>query len=220
MTQNFQVVISLCFGQESHSSMFLKEWTNHMYDNHLIYSSTYASNPQFYAKLLFTINNALQIHWRSCSSSTDHLSVNDRILQMTDIQDSILHLNFNQMLPKPKIDKIQAQQDFNKEGKFNNGGKNPGKKGDFDKNKELVYDSEKNHSHWRLKDNENFSKIFYKNQKECPQTSDNKQICMKFFLRGICTKSCQRSHSLSKEDEKKFEAFVYKCREGASKPDF
>jgi len=75
MTQNFQVVISLCFGQESHSSMFLKEWTNHMYDNHLIYSSTYASNPQFYAKLLFTINNALQIHWRSCSSSTDHLSV-------------------------------------------------------------------------------------------------------------------------------------------------
>jgi hypothetical protein len=71
MTQNFNAVISLCFGPDSHSSIFLKDWTNHIYDNRLIYSSIYASDPTFYAKILFTIDNALQIHWRSCASATD-----------------------------------------------------------------------------------------------------------------------------------------------------
>jgi len=44
------------------------------------------------------------------------------------------------------------------------------------KAKDLVHDNDKNHSHWHLKDNENFSRIFYKNQKECPQTSDGKKL--------------------------------------------
>jgi hypothetical protein len=45
MTQNFNAVVSLCFGPNSHSSMFLKDRTNHIYDNRLIYSSIYASDP-------------------------------------------------------------------------------------------------------------------------------------------------------------------------------
>jgi hypothetical protein len=80
MTQSFHAMISLCFGIESHSSIFLKDWTDLIYENRLIYSSIYASDPCFYAKILFTIDNALQIHWQSCSSSIDCLSVNDRIL--------------------------------------------------------------------------------------------------------------------------------------------
>jgi len=221
MTQSFQAVLSLCFGSDSHSSIFLKDWTNHIYGNRLIDSSIYASDPCFYAKNLFTIDNALQIHWRSCSSSSDHISMSNRILRMTDIQDFILHLSFNQMLPKSISHKIQSQQDNNnKDGKLNNGGKFPGKKGKTDKLKDLVYDNNKNHSHWRLKDNKYFSRVFSKNQRECPQTSDGKNICMKFFLRGLCNKSCTRSYSLSKEDENKFEVFINNCRDGASKPDF
>jgi hypothetical protein len=63
MTQNFYAVISLCFGPDSHSSIFLKEWTNHIYDNRLIYSSIYASDLSFFAEVLFSIDSALQIHW-------------------------------------------------------------------------------------------------------------------------------------------------------------
>jgi hypothetical protein len=71
-----------------------------------------------------------------------------------------------------------------------------------------------------LKENENFAQVFNKNQKDCPKKSNGKYICMKFFLHGICNKSCPRSHTLSKEDEKKFETFLHHCREGVSKPDF
>jgi hypothetical protein len=33
MVQNFNAVISSCFGQDTHSSSFFKDWTNHIYDN-------------------------------------------------------------------------------------------------------------------------------------------------------------------------------------------
>jgi len=99
-TQNFHAVVSLCFGPESHSASFLQSWIDHMYDNRLRYSSFQASDPYFFAKVLFTIDNALQTHWHSCSSVPDRSSVNDNILRMSDIQASVLSLNFNQHLPK------------------------------------------------------------------------------------------------------------------------
>jgi hypothetical protein len=68
----------------------------------------------------------------------------------------------------------------------------------------------------KLKKKENFGKIFYSNQKECPKTTEGKMICMKFFLRGVCTKSCNRVHSLSGDDKKKFDAFIKACREKAT----
>jgi hypothetical protein len=73
---------------------------------------------------------------------------------------------------------------------------------------------------WRLQEGENFSKVFYKKQKECPKTGDGKLICMKFFVRGLCDKSCSRAHSLSKEDSKKFEKFLADCCKAAAKKDF
>jgi hypothetical protein len=78
----------------------------------------------------------------------------------------------------------------------------------------------KSKPHWRLKDGENFTKIFYNRQRECPKTSTGKQICMKFFICGIWDSSCNRAHLLSKEDATNFEGFIEDCHLGASKPDF
>jgi hypothetical protein len=87
MTQNFISVISLCFGKKSLSASFLRDWVNHMYENRLIYTSLQASDPSFFTKVLFTIDNALQIHRRSCSNSEDRLSVNNQVLLMANAQD-------------------------------------------------------------------------------------------------------------------------------------
>jgi hypothetical protein len=219
MTQNFLAVISLCFGPQSLSATFLKDWADHMYENRLMYSSLHASDPSFFTKVLFAIDNALQIHWRSCSTSQERSSVNDRILFMTDTQESILHHNFIQQIPKMLSDKVEAL----KEGKTIGGNKLSGKQGggqDKKGKQEIISDTDKNHASWRIKQNEDFSKLFYKNQRECPKTSDGKPICMKFFIRGFCDKSYTRVHKLNQKDEKKFDKFVFQCREGASKPDF
>jgi hypothetical protein len=207
-TQNFHAVIALCFGHESHSASFLQNWIDHMYENRLLYTSLQPSNPYFFAKVMFTTNNALQIQWHSCSSAPNRSSVNDNILHMTDTQDLILRLNFSQMLPNTISDKVMTQLGLGKDekGKGLGQGKQLGKclpAGNQEK-QDLVYDNGKSHHHWRIKDNENFAKIFYKNQRECPKTSEGKLICMIFFLQGICTKTCTRTHTLSSKDASGF----------------
>jgi len=229
MTQNFYTVSKLCFGPKAHCSTFLKDWADHMYENRTMYTTQHSADPFFFAKVLYAIDSALQTHWKSCASAEDRLSVNDRVLRMQDVQDSILHLSFSRQIPKAITDKISShlekisdKDDKNngKNGKLN-GGRN-GNGGNHNKNKdqEVIYNQDKANPHWRLQEGENFSKIFYHKQKECPKTSEGKLICMKFFLRGLCDKSCNRAHNLSKDDTKKFEKFVADCREEAAKKDF
>jgi len=173
MTQNFYTVIKLCFGDRCHSAQFLKDWADHIYANRIMYSTIQASDPYFFAKVLFAIDSALQSHWRSCSASNDRLSVNDRVLQMSDIQDSILRMSFNQTLPKPIIDKIanylesSREKDNNsKNGRIgkngiSNGHKIQGGESKLKQDKqEVVYNQDKSHPHWRLRDGENFTKVF------------------------------------------------------------
>ncbi len=90
MTQNFCSIISLCFCALSMFTTFLNNWANHMYENRLMYTSRQYSDPYFFARVLFTIDESLQIHWCSCSNTDDRLSVTDRILLMNDTQGSIL----------------------------------------------------------------------------------------------------------------------------------
>ncbi len=224
MTQNLLAVISLCFGNKSLSATFLQDWADHMYENRLMYTSLQASDNSFFAKVLFAVDNALQIHWHSCSTAMDRLSVNDRVLLMSDVQESILRHNFVQQIPKYISDKIAAIHDGSRDGKFQGGGKFQGKYGygqDPHKGKqEIITDNDKNHATWHVKWGEDFAKVFYKNQKLCPKTHDGKTICMKYFLRGFCDKSCTRVHKLTPDDEKAFGHFVCSCREGAAKPDF
>jgi hypothetical protein len=94
ITQNLHVVISLVFGPQSHSASFPHSWASHMYDNRLIYSSLYSSDSGFYAKVLFAIDSALQIHWHSCCNQDDRMSVNDKVLFMQEQQDMLLCHNF------------------------------------------------------------------------------------------------------------------------------
>jgi hypothetical protein len=138
-------------------------------------------------------------------------------------------MSFSQQIPKPISGKISNYLESNKERDGKNG-KNNGKlgqgnaikhQGNDGKNKaDVIHNSNKTHPHWRLKDGKNFTKVFYNRQRECPKTSDGKYICMKFLIRGLCDSSCNRAHTLSKEDGKNFDSFIQDCREGASKPDF
>jgi hypothetical protein len=227
MTQNFHSIVSLCFGPQSHSAIFLDNWAKHMYHHRLMYKSLLASDPTFFVQVLFSIDRALQIHWKSCCDNNQRDTVNDRILMMQDKQDLIIQHNFTYKLPKIILDKLQDIPDKkigNKEKEKDHiSGKQEGKQ-DQNKSmsiKDVLMNNDPSHLRWRIKDGENFSKTFYSNGKKCPKTPDGKLICMRFFLRGICNKTCTRSHKLSKEDEKAFDNFVGHCREGgASKPDF
>lgn len=118
LTQNYQAVISLCFGALSLSAKFLKEWAEHMYSNRLMYKSLQASNNLFFSQILFCIDRALQIHWRSCCECNDHDSVNDRVLFMSDKRDLIIQHNFTYNLPKAIQDKLDRPKPAADDGKY------------------------------------------------------------------------------------------------------
>jgi hypothetical protein len=105
MTQNMDAIIKLCFSPFSHSAKFLKSWAAHMYDNCIMYTSFQATKYTFYAKVLFSIDSALQTHWKS-SYALDRMSVNDCFLLAQDQQDLIFRHSFNQLIPKTIHDKV------------------------------------------------------------------------------------------------------------------
>jgi hypothetical protein len=198
ITQNFYTLIKLCFSPKAHSANFLKDWADHMYGNRNMYLTQHFADPFFFAKVLFAIENALQSHWRSCSTASDRLSVNGTVLRMQDVQESILSLSFSRQIPKSISDRFSNYLDKNSEKDDKNHGKNGksngknGKNGGGnydgkhkDKDQEVLYNPDKSNPHWRLQEGENFSKIFYNHQKDCPKTSNNKLICMK-FLSEVC----------------------------------
>jgi len=227
MTQNLHAVVSLCFGKKSVSATYLNGWAKHMYKHRIQYSSMQGSDTAFYTKVLFAIDNALQIHWKSCCDAVDRQSVNDTCLLSSDIQDSIIRRNFSQSIPRQlmeKVDELESKVTNKNLDKNDNIEKGNGKY----KNKQMeegkpIYNSNKNHKRWRLQDGREYSKIFFPFQKQCPKTKEGKQMCMKFLIRGFCEASCPRAHQLSTDDETTFDKFYHKCREekeGATKPDF
>jgi len=172
-----------------------------MYENRIMYTTSFTSDSFFFGKVLYAIDNALQVHWRSCSANDDRLSVNDRVLLMEDMQESILGFSFARNIPRTISDKIQNFLDNrekdnngkNGDGKFCGGGNGLNKlklQGEGKGKQDVVTNPDKSHPNWRLKDGEKFSKIFYARQKDCPKTADGKVICMKFLIRvGLVVRS-------------------------------
>jgi hypothetical protein len=121
LTQNLHAVVTLCLGQSSHSAKFLKEWGNHMYSNRLMYKSLQASVNSFFSQVLFCIDRALQIHWKSCCECSNRESINDRVLFMNDKRDLIIQHNFTYNIPKLLRDKLFQSKKVEPEQKVENG---------------------------------------------------------------------------------------------------
>jgi hypothetical protein len=212
MLENLKAITTLCFGEESHSTICIQSWVDHMMRHRQMYKSCHESDNSFLTQVLFAIDTALQIHWRSCADAEDRTSVNDKILIMDDLQMNIERHNFSYLLPKNLLDKLQPEQKPEDDGaKYP---KNKKFKGDKDKDnnnfkKNRITD---NHTQWHLKETENFAEIFYANKSKCPRTKDGILICMKFFIRGFCDRNCTRAHQLSESEEKEFDIFISHCR--------
>jgi hypothetical protein len=179
----------------------LKDWANHMYANWLMYTSLQDSDTTFFTQVLFCIDRALQINWRSCCECQDQDSVNDRNLLMQDKRDLIIQHNFSYHLPKLLKDKLLTiltpiQDDLLKDkNRFQGkGGQDKDPKNHIKSLKDIITDPDLSHMRWHLQEGENFSTLFCFKQKRCPKTSEGKLIYMNLFIRGI---TCHRSSSSS-----------------------
>jgi hypothetical protein len=205
--------MSLFFGEKSDTSQCLSSWITHFKYNRVYYQSLQDADKSFLSQVLFAIDRALQIYWQSCGENDDKKKVNTRILQMQDLLNNIEHHNFFYILPRVISNKFLPNPSENQDGQDN--GRRPGKKRDKednDKENQKKQRVEDNHKQWHVKQNENFSELFWKNTFHRPKTKNGTIICMKFFVKGFCHKACPRAQKLSNKDEKEFDTFIKKCR--------
>jgi hypothetical protein len=146
-----------------------------MYENRNMYITQHASDPYFFAKVLYAIDHALQKHWRSCSISEDRLSVNENVLRMHEVQDSILSLAFSQQIPKLISDKIDdyLEKNSDKEDKGKNGKRNRGGNGNNhdsnQKNQEVLYNSDKSNPHGASRKGKTFRRYSMPSRRNAPR---------------------------------------------------
>jgi len=163
-----------------------------MYKHRITYASLQVSDPAFYVKVLYTIDIALQHHWKSCCELNDHQEVNDQVLMNKDSQLSILGYKFTQITPRSIMDKIDETEQKNHEkdqDKYLGQGQGLGNvknKNKTNGDSKPIYNNAKNHKRWHLTDGRIYSKVFYPDQKYCPKSKDGKKLCMKFLIRGFC----------------------------------
>ncbi len=210
--------MSLYFGSSSLTSKCLSSWITHFEFNRVYYRSLQDADKSFLTQVLFAIDRALQIYWHSCGENEDRWAINSRILQMQDLQNNIERHNFSYILPRVLLDKFTPDVE-NTNGKEHNG-KKLGKKREKQEQENLKKKQriEDNHKQWHLKPNENFFELFWKNTAHCPKTKNGNIICMKFFVKGFCNKTCNRAHKLSAEEEKEFDEFEHSSLKLTSLP--
>jgi hypothetical protein len=132
---------------------------------------------------------------------------------MQDLQNNIERHNFSYVLPRVLLNKFLPDSSDIPSGSENNG-KRILKKRDkieIDKDNKKKQRIKDNDEQWHIKPNEIFSELFWKNTSHCPKTKNENIICMKFFIKGFCTKTCNRAHKLTTKEEKEFEEFLKKC---------
>ena len=114
MIKNLRAVLNLFLGQNSSSSKCLSSWITHFESNRVNYRSLQEANQTFLTQVLFAIDRALQIYWLSCSEQENRRSINNKILQMQDLQSNIERHNFHYIIPKVLQEKcLQQDEDEN-----------------------------------------------------------------------------------------------------------
>jgi hypothetical protein len=98
-------------------------------------------------------------------------------------------------MPQSISNKIAANLELTKDGKSQIGSRFQGKQGTGKELKgvrksEIITNRVKNNSQWQARNGVDFAEVFYKNQPQCPKTRDGNIICIMYFTRGFCDKTC------------------------------
>ena len=80
--QNYKTLIDMCFGENCKAFYCLKEWMIHMNDHRATYRGLQERDASFLTMVFFCIDQALQIHWKSCLLEQEHHHVDDQVLNM------------------------------------------------------------------------------------------------------------------------------------------
>jgi hypothetical protein len=229
--RNTRCCATIFFKSTSMIVVSIKSWERHIQANLISYEDRAVSNPQFLAMLMYAVDTRLYLWLKSCESSAleQRDTVDDSLIDFTQMQSHILTGNFYQELPScirqasPKGRKLPSNGDESDDG----GGKNksssnkkrrgteqgksqPGAESERINNPEPV-------QAWKIDYETYKSKFAGKNLKKRVKWGDC-YMCVRYFTVGYCFENCFNiaTHVTKQSDiptEKKaaFAAFCKLC---------
>ena len=203
MLQNMYSICCLFFNKSSIMTQSIKSVIEHILRHKTHYEARQMNDSTFMTQVLQRLDLAIQLHLASCLHEESRGDVDDSCLDLKTDFGEILANKFKvEVFDCLKTKVIEPENRTNKR----HGGKDD----------ELFVQNKSINSSWKLRSNEQFSKVFHRHVEKCPKDNGN-LICMRFFIKGSCLPSCKRLHQLSSDGAKKFDKFVKDCRASVNK---
>mmetsp|Transcript_28324 Transcript_28324/g.40581 ORF Transcript_28324/g.40581 Transcript_28324/m.40581 type:complete len:194 (-) Transcript_28324:423-1004(-) len=191
--------------------------------NKFIYDSLQANKSTFFAKILYSIDAAVQTHLESCMMSDDRIDVDDGCLDFNNDQTAVCCRQFACSLPPTILKKLtNPEKVIHNDDDDDNDSASKRLKKKRRGNEDIDDKVFKNNSPtraWLLHKDEKFGKVFHKHIASCPKDGEQ-PICLRFWIKGSCFKNCKNIHGkISQDARSAFDDWVKSCRLN-SKPDF
>jgi hypothetical protein len=221
----FVGAVKIFFGAESLLRIELNKLL-HMVGKHKKYfRDATALDEWFPCKFLFAVDRRVQLFLTQCKVAENRFDVNDKLLDFSDITDSILFGNFRMPLP-PAFKKVTTAVIGEKRAGDNNqanGKRQKGEKNGKEKDKEPLVPVKNldQHEAFKMREGESFRKNFKTAHKEDRPTWDgtkSSKMCIRYHILGQCFESCDRKEShlpkeqLPADKVEEMRAFIAKCR--------
>ena len=228
MLKNYLSLTELLFNENSRLPLMIESWVEHILGNMRVYQFAHDADTNFMSSVIFRIDKAASIFIRSCQEAEETSDINTIVLDMHNVQNSIVEQHFHQKLPTGLIPAPLINKDYEPNKRFKGGkdeevgggppaggkgkqkGKTP-KRGKEDDDSPKVENKNKS---FLMEKGESFSELFYKNKHLAPQEK-GVNVCLSFWIHGYCNEGCPRAHSkISVATETAFAEFMANCRGG------
>ena len=195
VTRAFAGLGSILFGRNSSLPTSLKQLCLEMEMNRLLLKGKVKTDPSLIAKLMYAVDNRVQLWFGYLRRASDRKDVNDSILDFPVIVNEVVLDQFRVVLPatfttsrtKEGDDQQQPSVKRQKKGKENR----PIKDGDNRKVSNNDIPKE-----FCLLENENYRANFTnKHIQDQPKWNDECKMCPRWFTHGNCFKDCRNSAS-------------------------
>ncbi len=198
-------VLCFKFSKSSLIANSVRDVVDHIQNNHLVYDTITASDPNFPTKIVYHVDLTIQQVYRSALRATSFDDVDFTPLDFEHSLRSIQMRQFNIYLPKALMSKKEDKKDDTKRKAEPSGKDNKDKaaKEKEDQRKKTISKNPGTQTGIKLRPNEQFSAIFP--QGKIPDTvptfnGTDEKCCVKYHIGGFCNTACPRKETHKKLD--------------------
>ena len=178
---NFASASKFFFGGYAIVSVGLLTWRPFISSNLILFESQAAVDPTFIAKVLVAIDTRVNCWLSECCTKDLRCNIDDSLVDFTDMQRQIKTRQFAFSLP-PSIRNNISNTPNRKNPEDNDHEEKPGKR-------QPIHNPNLNRT-WKLKDGEDYRKIFVNAHVSKRPTLKGVNICPRWHVKGVCFTGC------------------------------